>query len=118
MGLLEGRDEMTYEEKKKLIDADELLEKKEKLAKTYSTIENEDTAKAAALALIILQALVNETTIINPEDLRPKGKWKLNEDGKWACTFCGGLAVEHPEKPDTWQALTTCCPNCGAKMEG
>lgn len=55
---------------------------------------------------------------VNQRNLRPVGRWHLNEDGKWACTCCDGLAVEHPDEPDKWQALTRCCPNCGARMKG
>ena len=60
--------------------------------------------------------LENEPTI-DPESLRPKGEWKLNEDGKWACTYCESLAIEHPTDTD-WQAITAFCPNCGADMRG
>lgn len=56
-------------------------------------------------------------TFATPESLRPVGRWHLNEDGKWACTYCDGLAVEHPDEPDKWQALTRYCPNCGARMK-
>lgn len=63
------------------------------------------------------EVIENQTTI-DPESLRPHGNWELNEDGKWSCSCCGSLAVEHPNEPEKWQALTTCCPNCGAKMEG
>lgn len=55
---------------------------------------------------------------IDPESLRPVGRWHLNEDGKWACTYCDGLAVEHLDEPEKWQALTRYCPHCGARMKG
>lgn len=44
------------------------------------------------------------------------GWWVLNKDGKLSCSECEGLAVEHPEEPETWQAITAFFPNCGAKM--
>lgn len=53
--------------------------------------------------------------IANGVVVQKQGEWILNEDNKWACSECDGVAVSHPEKPE-WQALTTCCPNCGAKM--
>ena len=53
----------------------------------------------------------------DPESLRPKGEWKLNEDGKWACTYCDSLAIEHPTDTD-WQVITAFCPNCGADTRG
>jgi len=55
--------------------------------------------------------------IENDVVIQKQGEWHLNEDGKWACSECDGLAVVHPDEPDKWQALTTCCPNCGAKMK-
>ena len=54
---------------------------------------------------------------IDPESLRLKAEWKLNEDGKWACTYCESLAIEHPTDSD-WQVITAFCPNCGADMRG
>ena len=65
-----------------------------------------------------VETVIGQAPTIDPETLRPVGRWHLNEDGKWACTYCDGLAVEHPDKPDEWQALTRCCPNCGARMKG
>ena len=47
-----------------------------------------------------------------------RGEWILNEDMKWACSSCEGLAIEHPNESDKRQAITTYCPNCGAKMDG
>lgn len=40
-------------------------------------------------------------------------EWSLNEDGLWACTNCGGVAIKAPHAPDTWQTLTKFCPHCG-----
>ena len=60
---------------------------------------------------------VTRASTDNLDELRPRSRWRLNEDGKWACSECDGLAVEHPEEPDKWQAVTKCCPNCGARME-
>ena len=60
---------------------------------------------------------IDDAPTIDPDDLRGKGEWRLNEDLQWACTNCEGLAIGHPNEPD-WQALTDYCPNCGAKMGG
>lgn len=49
---------------------------------------------------------------IDPESLRPKGRWDTTNMHK--CSNCGEVAPS-----DDWQYLhTTFCPNCGAKMEG
>ena len=55
---------------------------------------------------------------IYPESLRPQGEWYLNEDGKWACSYCDGLAIDDRNEPEKWQAITNYCPNCGARMKG
>lgn len=60
---------------------------------------------------------VADHLIANGVVIQKQGKWHLNEDRKWACSECDGLAVVHPDEPDKWQALTTYCPNCGAKIK-
>ena len=74
--------------------------------------------------------LMEDAPIIDPEDLRPKGRW---EDGR--CSNCKeeasstswdepvydydweeNLRYSHTET-NTEYLLTTYCPNCGAKME-
>lgn len=63
-----------------------------------------------------LRALVDAALTLDYAPVK-HGRWILNEDGKWACSDCDGVAIEHPENPNTWQALTACCPHCGAKMD-
>lgn len=61
---------------------------------------------------------------IDPETLRPKGKWETDkEDVEWGnhlkkkyCTNCGKRP--HYDKEKGVFILTAYCPNCGAKMEG
>lgn len=56
-----------------------------------------------------------EIPTINPEGLRPKGRWiYLGEsffDTVYKCSECG-----HPEKMNK-KCKKNYCPNCGAKME-
>lgn len=94
----------------RVIDANALI-------KHYSCVKAQKSSAEKIRAEIIVQALEKAPTI-DPESLRPVGRWHLNEDGKWACTYCDGLAVEHPDEPEKWQALTRYCPNCGARMKG
>lgn len=93
----------------RLIDADALFYK---LVNTDPNTEGRFCDGAAKAMEFILNA-----PTIDPESLRPKGEWKLNEDGKWACTYCESLAIEHPTDTD-WQVITAFCPNCGADMRG
>ena len=89
----------------RLIDADELLKKK---VLVYSCFNDEAEG--------ILVKDIEETLTINPEDLRPKGKWEkvipTKSAAKWSrkvsCSIC------HREGYDYHRY----CPNCGARMEG
>ena len=58
--------------------------------------------------------LLEEAPTIDPEELRPKGRWEeeMTEDefGKLCldkCSVCGGFQYTQ----------SNYCPNCGAKME-
>lgn len=47
---------------------------------------------------------------IDPESLRPHGKWEISSDGYYPyCSECG----EEPKGGN----MTKFCPNCGVKME-
>lgn len=109
----------------RLIDADELRKEKldlidrEKLVQEIKSQSNRLCLGHISTSDIdvedIVQLIVDAPTV-DAEPVR-HGKWELNEDGKWACSYCEGLAVKHPDEPEKWQALTTYCPNCGAKMD-
>lgn len=53
---------------------------------------------------------IEECEDAEPE--RKKGKWKLNKDGNWACSFC-----EFDPYHDNMKGMNY-CPNCGADMRG
>jgi rubrerythrin len=56
---------------------------------------------------------------VDPEGLRPKGRWIDRMVRDWVCSECGGLIRKvrnvdgycYDDKPNY-------CPDCGAKMEG
>lgn len=61
---------------------------------------------------------IKEAPPVDPESLRPHGKWILGEpdfygNRKPSCSVCG----EYPLFNWADYARCKCCPNCGAKME-
>lgn len=78
-------------------------------------LNNPDKLKAFGHDAIEVLTEIHFASTIDPESLRQKAEWKLNEDGKWSCTYCESLAIEHPTDSD-WQVITAFCPNCGADM--
>lgn len=53
-------------------------------------------------------AMVDLASTINPDDLRPKGKWIKTGKISVRCSECNYLPAENDYNY---------CPNCGAKME-
>lgn len=51
---------------------------------------------------------------IDPESLRPVGKWKLHKDGSGTCSQCK-FTQKNVWDDDRWQNY---CGVCGARMEG
>lgn len=58
--------------------------------------------------------IVDQMPTIDPESLRPKGRWRLNKDGSGTCSEC------HRTRNDVWDMdnWDNFCSHCGAKMEG
>ena len=66
-----------------------------------------------------VQYVLSHTPTIDPEDLRPKGKWefgvKRGASGYWCSNCESGFTGENAE----WIAKEhDYCPKCGARMEG
>lgn len=51
--------------------------------------------------------VIDDASTINPEDLRPKGKWIKTGKISVRCSACNYLPAENDYNY---------CPNCGAKM--
>lgn len=87
----------------RLIDADALLEREV----YYDRCE-----------CLVLRYEIEKAPTINPEELRPKGRWVKDD---WAdfvkqCSCCGKVPNAVPgdgNKP----CYSPYCPHCGAKME-
>ena len=89
----------------RLIDADELLE----------WIDAAENASSCFTSIRIenIRYMINSRKTINPEDLRPKGKWENYPSHYYRrCSVC---KVEF-EKP-RFNIRAKFCPNCGAEME-
>ena len=56
---------------------------------------------------------IDEAPTIDPESLRPKGKWRLNDDGSGTCLRCCRITAACWD----YDNALPYCPNCGAKME-
>lgn len=60
--------------------------------------------------------VVSEQPTIDPETLRPTGRWDMR-GGKRYCTNCGKRACVTRDSEDFWYTVgTDYCPNYGAKM--
>lgn len=93
----------------RLIDADRLLEK---LSENLEDFEMMISHKGRGIAVGTSMAIdrVNEQPTIDPESLRPHGRWKqarYTEAPLYLCSEC--------DNPEYKQHKY--CPHCGAKME-
>ena len=71
------------------------------------------TGPCASCSTGKLLIALNQVKPIDPEDLRPKGKW-VSRYCKWACSECN-VAVSIDGTP--LENNLKYCPNCGARME-
>jgi hypothetical protein len=56
-----------------------------------------------------------QTPTLTLDDLRPKGRWERDENGKVRCSVCKKKALE--AKSGVWY-VPNFCYNCGADMRG
>ena len=86
-----------------------LIDANEAMLNTYHDVYWTESEAAAVRSF-----LVNQPTI-DPESLRPKGRWRKYGSDEWICTNCG-----YDKFCDTLDGgvLPDFCEGCGAKMEG
>lgn len=89
---------------KRLIDADELLEKAEYISTGF---------KSRGMQVCfygVTAATIENAPTIDPESLRPHGKWvKEPFSSRCVCTNCKSVFPE-------WIRVYNYCPFCGARM--
>ena len=97
----------------RMIDADALLGKA--IKERRFVIAREEFATDLVVIRTVYKDLaefIASAPTINPDDLRPKGRWIPHDDEMFGlteeCSSC------HTETCGT----SPFCPNCGAKMEG
>ena len=56
--------------------------------------------------------IIDHAPTIDPEELRPKGRWIHDINNLYGCSEC----LERETMPH--KKLKNYCPNCGAKMDG
>ncbi len=62
---------------------------------------------------------IEDFPTIDPESLRPKGRWVLLDECSNAGVYCSVCHKKVYKEQYANQTLkSTYCPNCGAKMEG
>ena len=65
--------------------------------------------------LFVAWSEIVKTPTIDPESLRPKGRWIWNEEDEcWVCSNCELSALNNYRGNST---DSNYCPNCGAMME-
>ncbi len=67
-------------------------------------------------AIEICIAVLDEAPSIDPESLRPKGRWVRDCEGDEYCENCSRYMPCREVTGDP--SAHNYCPNCGAKMEG
>lgn len=99
----------------RLVDANALIE---------DITAAEENAGMGAVVAGTLRRYVNRRPTIDPESLRPKGRWNRMDDpefvmGDFECSVCEYLECDVDTR--CLAPGVNClyyCPNCGAKMEG
>lgn len=71
-----------------------------------------------------VKRIVEEAPTIDPESLRPKGRWEEHRDEyeicatEFTCSICKESFCNSELIDEDFHKLMKYCPNCGAKTEG
>lgn len=103
---------MKMENEVRLVDANALIE---------DITAAEENAGMGAVVAGTLRRYVNRRPTIDPESLRPKGRWGVHRESEISKTvYCTNCWKEFyiNRKGEVQIDTQPYCPNCGAKMEG
>ena len=90
----------------RLIDADALMEREG--ISQFAVFARGSGKTLLRACRTYLQCVIDDAPTVDPEDLRPKGRW-IEVDGEvFDCSVCHGIHASYPHNY---------CPECGAKME-
>lgn len=82
---------------------------------------DKDVCKGELGTYARVKRMVEEAPTIDPESLRPKGRWGINRENEISktvyCTNCWNDFYIR-KKGELQLDMMPYCPNCGAKMEG
>ena len=107
------------EKEVRLIDANEIVKVAEHAYREWclAMVGADDTRKVNEVfqkqyLCKVVKAVAENCSTIDPESLRPKGRWKLNKDGSGTCSEC------HRTRNDVWDMdnWDNFCSHCGADM--
>ena len=96
----------------RLIDADEMAaNESEAYMSAQTKIDSPITLAINSCVHRKIQQIIADTPTIDPEIMRPVGKWKWCGADRWndayQCSECGEMNMDDSDY----------CPNCGARME-
>lgn len=96
----------------RLIDADGFYEQLEEIRMEYLEEDTMSSNFAADVLETVQDCYLKEAPTIDPESLRPKGRWVHDINNLYGCDQCLARETMSPKK------MKHFCPNCGARMEG
>ena len=100
----------------RLIDADEMAaNESEAYMSAQTKIDSPITLAINSCVHRKIQQIIADTPTIDPEIMRPVGKWVNASGGRTICKRCGNYPLyDYCGK----LKLSRFCPECGARMEG
>ena len=98
----------------RLIDADALRDTIDRYLHAPHVQVGNSIGQGMRIAIKSCIELLDNERTIDPESLRPHGRWEESESGFLVCSECADVFILEEWLADgKWNY----CPNCGAKMD-